>query len=176
MGKGVRMDAAAEEAFLGFVSARSMNLLRLGFALSGDQAMAEDLVQGALEKLARHWARVDDPEAYAKRIVYRDYVSLVRRLTRRREYLTPTPPDRATAADHAAEIAVRDEVQRALTRLGPRQRAVIVLRYLEDYSERDVAQLIGCSTSTVSSQLSRARARLRQLCPHLNADTAEARQ
>lgn len=102
-----------------------------------------------------------------RRILYHEYVSWWRRW-RRREIPVAEPPERADPADPQGDAELRRALRVALGRLSPRQRAVLVLRYLEDYSEREVAAILGCSASTVSSQASRALARLRQLCPELS--------
>jgi RNA polymerase sigma-70 factor (sigma-E family) len=166
------VNEAEREAFLEFASSRSPALLRMAGALTGDRHSAEDLVQAGLEKAVRRWHRIDDPEAYVRRVIYHEYVSWWRRAGRRSEKLTAEPPERA-APDHASGVAMRQEIQQALARLAPRQRAVIVLRYLEDRSEQDVARFLGCSVSTVSSQLNRALARLRILCPELDGRAPE---
>jgi len=167
------VNQAEREAFLEFASARTPALMRMAGALTGDRHTAEDLVQSGMEKAVRRWRRIDDPEAYVRRVIFHEYVSWWRRALRRPERLTADLPDRALPGDHAADVALRHEVQRALRQLAPRQRAVIVLRYLEDRSEQDVARFLGCSVSTVSSQLSRALTRLRTLCPELDGSAPE---
>ncbi len=120
------------------------------------------------------WRRIDDPEAYVRRSMYNEHTSWWRRAVRRPERLVPAPPERAWLVDEAARVDLRAEVDAVLDRLPPRQRAVVVLRYLEDRSEREVAELLGCSISTVSSQLTRALAQLRAVYPTL-ADPEEVR-
>lgn len=149
-----------------FVSQRGHALLRAAYALTGDQHAAEDLVQSALAKLAGHWSRIDgEPEPYVRRILYREFVSAWRWRRRRPEYVTDRLPDRAARDDVAADTVVRLELRRALAALPPRQRAVVVLRYLEDRSEQEVAEILGCSPGTVGSQASRALAKLRAAVP-----------
>ena len=158
------MEATARQEFLEFCQARTTALFRVAYAIAGDQHGAEDLLQTALERLARRWRQIDEPEAYARRIMANESVSLWRRL-RRRETLTPYLPDRADRVDETGTVDLRTALRTALLRLGPRQRAVLVLRYVGDLSEREVAEILGCSPSTVASQASRALARIRALCP-----------
>lgn len=163
------MDPTARQEFLEFCRARTATLFRVAYGFTADQQLAQDLLQTAFERTARRWARIGDPEAYVRRVMYHEFVSWWRRW-RRREMVVAEPPDRPDPADATAAADLRRALRAALLRLGPRQRAVIVLRYLEDYSEREVAEILGCAPSTVSSQASRALARLRELCPEL-ADT-----
>lgn len=154
------MNAQSEREFLDFVEARTTVLFRVAYGLAGQQQAAEDLLQTALERLATRWRRVQDPEAYARRVIYHEYLSWWRRW-RRREFPVADLADRPSTEDPASAVALRGALRSALDKLGPRQRAVLVLRYLEDRSEQEVAELLGCSTKTVSSQATRALARLR---------------
>ena len=166
------MDGGAAQEFTEFVSARGRALLRTAYALTGSQHAAEDLVQTALAKAMLRWSRLHgDAEPYVRRIMYNEFVSLWRWRRRRAEVLTADPPERgvSTGEDTVLRVAVRA----ALGTLPPRQRAVLVLRYLEDLSEREVADLLGVSPGTVASQASRALATLRGSMPEL--DGVEAR-
>ncbi|HZC26539.1 MAG TPA: SigE family RNA polymerase sigma factor, partial [Actinopolymorphaceae bacterium] len=137
------------------------------YALTGDQHHAEDAVQTALAKLATRWHKVDDPEAYVRRILYHDQVSRWRRRAKVSEQPVEQTPDRGVG-DASDQVERRLVIRAALAMLGPRQRAVLVLRYLEDLPERDVAAVLGCSVGTVRSQTARALARLRAVAPHLS--------
>lgn len=163
------MDARTEAEFRQFVEARSLALLRTAYVLSGDRHHAEDLVQGALAKLAGRWRKVEDPEAYVRRVIYHDQVTWWRRRGRVREDLVEDAPVGAagSSADHASGVDRRLDVRQALAHLGPRQRAVLALRYFEDLPEAQVAHILGCSVGTVRSQTARALARLRVLAPEL---------
>ncbi|WP_020578608.1 SigE family RNA polymerase sigma factor [Actinopolymorpha alba] len=168
------MDARSEAEFREFVEARSLALLRTAYLLCGDQHRAEDLVQGALAKLAPRWRKVEEPEAYVRRVLYHDQVSWWRRRSRSSEHLVERPPESpaSTAAsqhptDHASAVDRRIDVRAALSKLGPRQRAVLALRYFEDLPEAEVAHMLGCSVGTVRSQTARALARLRTVAPEL---------
>ncbi|MCC5574236.1 SigE family RNA polymerase sigma factor [Microtetraspora sp. AC03309] len=161
------MDAADERRFREFVSEASPALMRLGFLLTGgDQHSAEDLVQTALVKALAMWSRIDDPEAYVRQIMYRQQVSWWRLHRRWRETIVAEPPERAAADDfHPAEL--RLALRQALARLTARQRVVLVLRYLEDLPEGEVARILGCSVGTVRSTAHRSLARLRGSSPEL---------
>jgi RNA polymerase sigma-70 factor (sigma-E family) len=162
------VDSRDEEQFRHFVEGRSLALLRTAYALCGDRHAAEDLVQGALAKLYRRWQKVEDPEGYIRRIIYNDQVSRWRRLSVLREEPVEAVPEGALP-DRVAGVDDRLDVWELLQQLAPRQRAVLVLRYYEDLSEREIAALLGCSLGTVRSQASRAIARLRVLAPELTA-------
>jgi RNA polymerase sigma-70 factor (sigma-E family) len=156
------VDRTAEAEFSAFVAERGHALFRTAYALTGNQHAAEDLLQVSLAKLVLYWSRVvTDPEAYARRILYREHISLWRRMWRR-ETPTDDPPEaRLAQGDHAGAALDRVVLRDMLRTLPPRQRAVIVLRYLEDRSEQEVADILGCTTGTVGSQASRALAKLR---------------
>lgn len=155
-----------EDSFCRWAGERQLALLRTAVLLTGDQHRAEDLVQDALTKVALRWRRLRDqgPEAYARRIIVRDNISSWRR--RRREVLTDRPP-RVAARDHAAATERRLLLDEALAGLTPRQRAVVVLRYYDDLTERATADLLGVSVGTVKSQTHLALAKLRAGAPEL---------
>lgn len=161
------MDELARAEFLEFTAGRVPALLRFAFALTGNRHEAEDLVQGALEKLVRKWGKLDNPERYVRRIIHNDFISSWRKRWRYQEELQAVLPDLVASRDAMSEVDLRELLIAALMRLAPRQRAIVVMRYLEDRSEIEVAQILECSVSTVSSQLSRALARLREICPPL---------
>ncbi|GLW65957.1 DNA-directed RNA polymerase sigma-70 factor [Actinomadura rubrobrunea] len=153
-----------EESFAEFVATRGTALLRTATLLCGAKQDAEDLLQTALERAYRHWGRLDadaDPEPYVRRILVNLVISRARRWKVLKEIHMSRLPERATGSPaHAVELrgALIDE----LRRLGPRQRAVLVLRYWEDLSEAETARILGCSVGTVKSQASRALAKLRE--------------
>jgi RNA polymerase sigma-70 factor (sigma-E family) len=152
-----------EQEFLEFVQGATRGLFRVAFALTGQQQAAEDLTQAALEKVLTRWRRIDDPVAYARRVIYHEHVGRWRRWGRR-ELPVADPPEWTSAGDPAHAVVLRQALYRALHQLGPRQRAVLVLRYLEDRSEAEAAEILGCSRKTIASQASRALHRLRVLC------------
>jgi RNA polymerase sigma-70 factor (sigma-E family) len=154
------VDARAEAEYLDFVAQATPSLFRIAYALTGRQQDAEDLLQTALERLVPRWRRVEDPNAYVRRILYHEHIGRWRRWGRR-ELPVQQLADRAAPDDPAQAVVLREALRQALRDLGPRQRAVLVLRYLEDRSEAEVADILGCSPKTVASQASRALARLR---------------
>ncbi|MDN4173280.1 SigE family RNA polymerase sigma factor [Nocardioides sp. SOB77] len=168
------MDEAELLGFTEWMVGCERALLRSAYLLTGDLHRAQDLVQEALVKVALRWPRLrdGDPLAYARRVVARDHVSWWRR--RRRETGmaevpevpgTPGAHGRGTAASSDPETAL--VVQRALARLTPAQRAVLVLRHFDDLTERQTAEVLGVSTGTVKSQNAAALARLRTGAPEL---------
>ena len=154
-----------------FIDARSGSLLRYGYLLTGDHELAQDLLQNSLIKVYLSWDRIRDRaalEAYTRTVMTRTQLSWWRRPARR-EVLGVDPTERAVRDHHHVperdQVHERDELWRLLATLGPRQRAVLVLRFYEDLSEADIARVLGCSTGTVKSQLSRGLARLRERMP-----------
>jgi RNA polymerase sigma-70 factor (sigma-E family) len=159
-----------DDGFRQFVLARLARLSRVAYLLAGDHHEAEDLLQSALAKVGAHWRRVaaaDDPDAYVRKILYNEQVSIWRRRARVAEQPVAEPPEAASPRDVADDAVQRIILQNALSRLTPRQRAVIVLRYFEDLSEVDTADVLGCAVGTVKSQTSHALGRLRILAPEL---------
>ena len=150
------MDAEFRE----FVEARYAELLRVAYLLTGSAHEAEDLVQTALVKVMRRWRRVDDPMAYLRRAMINQNISTWRRF-RMREIVTETVPERSHR-DPAELIAQRQTVHAALRALPPRMRAIVVLRYVADLPEAEVAAMLGCSAGTVKALASRGLARLRE--------------
>lgn len=146
-----------------FVVARSQALLQTAYLLVRDEALAEDLLQTALTKAWFAWERIDgDPERYIRRILATTAASWWRRRWHR-ELPTATLPERRTADGREADDgAGRDQdLWGAVGRLPARQRAVVVLRYLEDRTEAETADLLGCSVGTVKSQCFKALEKLR---------------
>ncbi|MEW1827407.1 MULTISPECIES: SigE family RNA polymerase sigma factor [unclassified Streptomyces] len=164
------MNAEGLEGFRDFVDSRSSALLKTAVLLcGGDRHAGEDLLQNALVKAAGRWQRIDEPEAYVRRILYRQQVSRWRLKWRRREVSVAEPPEGGAGVDAAAAAELRLVMREALSRLTARQRTVLVLRYFEDLPEGDVARLLGCSVGTVRSTTHRSLARLRVLAPELAA-------
>ena len=154
-------------SFEEFVQGCSPRLFRTALLLAGqDRAAAEDLLQLALERAYRHWARVcrsGDPERYVRRIVVNAANDRWRRAVRRPEQSLGPGEAGPVAEDQADAVAERDFLIRALAGLPLRQRSVLVLRYYNDLSEAEIADVLGCSVGTVKSQASRGLARLREI-------------
>lgn len=162
------MDEHLDDEFRRYVGARSAALRRTAYLLTGNREDAEDLLQTALGKTYLAYGRIRDKgalDAYVRKVLVSTQTSIWRRRSRGREFPTAEPPDRpaeAAGSDAAETAALRDALWRALGRLGRRQRAVVVLRYYEDLSEAETADLLGISVGTVKSQGARALATLRR--------------
>ena len=152
-----------------FVSARGPALSRAAYLLTGDHQAAEDLVQDTYVTLVRRWQKSGtlDPEAYVRRILYSRFVDGWRR-RRLSELPWASPPDTA-GGDEMGTSTDRLTLKRALARLTPRQRAVLVLRFYEDLTEAQAATALGISVNTVKSQSRVALQRLRELAPDMVA-------
>lgn len=145
-----------------FAAARWPHLVRTAYLLTGDHHEAEDLVQSTLAKVYLGWSRIrrlDVPDAYVHRALVNNNLSRFRK-RRVAQLLTPLLPERVRADPH---IPTEDRVllMTALAALPPRQRAAVVLRYWEDLSEHQVADILGCSLGNVKSQASRGLRKLR---------------
>jgi RNA polymerase sigma-70 factor (sigma-E family) len=158
-----------QDGFAEFVTARWRPLLRTAYLLTGDDGKAEDLLQTALSRLWLVWPRVKNeaPEAYVRKILANTSASWWRRRWHG-ERPTDKLPEHFSADDVAGQIADRDRLRVALDQLSPRQRAVVVLRYAEDLSEKQVAEELGISLGTVKTLASRGLTKLRDVLP---ADT-----
>ena len=156
------MDDAAREQFRQYVAARSPALLRTAYLLTGNRADAEDLLQTALAKTYLSWERIRDREAvdgYVRRVLVNTRTSVWRR-RRVDEHPTDELPERP-GRDATADLDLHDALWTALSGLPRRQRATVVLRYYEDLSEAETAQVLGVSVGTVKSTTSRALQKLR---------------
>ncbi len=153
---------AGDPAFHEYVTSRSGSLLRMAYLLTRNRADAEDLVQAALAKTYQAWDRIEDRGAvdgYVRRAMVNTHISWWRR-RRVEEYPTDEIPDQPVI-DHAGDSEVQDALRRAIERLPQRMRAAVVLRYYEDMSEAEIANVLGVSLGTVKSTVSRAVAKLR---------------
>ncbi len=163
-----------DRGFADFVSAEQAGLLRLAVLLSGDRGHAEDLVQTALLKTYRHWDRVSrsgTPSAYIRRVLVTTHASWRRRLSSS-EQVVEAVPDRAVAPPGDGD----EQLRAALRELPIRMRTAVVLRYFEDLSEQQTADLMGCSASTVNTQTARGLARLRAALTALEPASGEERR
>jgi RNA polymerase sigma-70 factor (sigma-E family) len=171
LAKEVAVSTGTDDEFGNFMRGRWPAMVRLAYALTGDTGHAEDVAQAAFARAYASWGRVrraGDPDAYVRRIVINENRKRFRK-HRVAEDLHGDLTDTLAGQRAAAEQAVgqqgpeeRQELLDALNRLGPRQRAVVVLRYWLDLSEAETAAALNCSVGTVKSQASRALATLRK--------------
>jgi len=163
---------ARDEEFGEFMRDRASLLHQSAYLLCGDWHLAHDLVQDTLVKAYQHWPRVrqaDSPDAYVRRILLNE----VRGRWRRRERAVPVsrfPEGREPVAPDAIdELTRRAGLLQALLALPLRQRATIILRYLEGMSERETAAALGCSEGTVKSQSARALGTLKDFLDRMES-------
>ena len=151
-----------EEAFREFVALRSSHLFRTALLMVGDYQLAQDLLQESLVKTYVAWPRLRDvgnAEAYARRVMVTTSISW-RRRSSFHERPAAAPPD-AVVADVADVIAADTDLWTHLHALPSRQRAAVVLRYCQDLSEVQTAELMGCTVGSVKRHASRGLAKLR---------------
>jgi RNA polymerase sigma-70 factor (sigma-E family) len=154
--------ALSDLDFRDYVRTRRRALLRTAYVLTGNLADAEDLVQSALAKTYLAWDRIADRGAldgYVRRAIVNTHISWWRR-RRLQEYPTDELPDQAVA-DHAINSDLQETLRQAVDRLPQRMRAAIMLRYYDDMTEAEVAEVLGVSLGTVKSTVARAVAKLR---------------
>jgi RNA polymerase sigma-70 factor (sigma-E family) len=158
--------AAAFPSFTSYVRARGPVLLRTARSLTSNVCDAEDLLQTALAKTYLAWERIEDHKAldgYVRRALVNTRTSQWRK-RKVDEFVCEELPesDPVPAPDPAEQEVLRDTMWRAVLRLPDRQRAMIVLRYYEDLSEAQTAEVLGVSVGTVKSAVSRALGKLRE--------------
>ena len=155
-----------DDDFASYLAAREQALLRTAYALTGNLHDAQDLVQTALAKLYLSWDSVRERESldgFVRRIMINENTSLWRRAWKRREHVSndlPEQPSTDTTYDGTSA-----QLWAFVQTLPRRQRAVVVLRYYEQLSEAETADVLGVSVGTVKSQTSRALAALRERAP-----------
>jgi RNA polymerase sigma-70 factor (sigma-E family) len=152
------MNRLEEEEYQEFFASHAASLHRTAYLLCGDWHLANDLVQETFVRTFHHWRRVrraENPSAYVRRILVNEFK---RHWQRYRDQLVRPDSDRheVTIPDVSDEVVNRADLLRALLSLPARQRATVVLRYLEGMSERETAAVMRCSEGTVKSQTSRA--------------------
>lgn len=163
-----------QASFDDFVADALPALLRFGHVLTGNPHDAEDLVQEALAKSMRRWRRdsPDEPMAYVRKTMVNTHLTRWRRWGSRVQL--GDIPEAAAEDAQLQRSTERDALRRALAALPPGQRAVLVLRYLEDLPDDEIAGLLGCRPATVRSQAMRGLAALRPLLTEPTAFTAES--
>ena len=171
------MSTTADTEFGDFMRGRWPAMVRLAYALTGDAGHAEDVAQAAFARAYASWGRVrraGDPDAYVRRILINE------NRRRFRKHRVPEDLHGDLSGSLAAQVTAnqqgpeeRQALLDALNRLGPRQRAVVVLRYWLDLSETETAAVLNCSVGTVKSQASRALATLRRDASDRDGDTVE---
>ncbi len=177
-GTGVTMAdpvTSRDADFAAYMQARQASLLRTAYLLTGDRHTAEDLTQTAFAKLYLAWDKVRDQgsiDGYVRRIVVNEHNSLWRRAWKRRELSSDQLPEHPHRDEYDAGAG--RELWDLVQTLPRKARAVVVLRYYEELSEAETAEVLGISVGTVKSQASRALAALRERAPQtLNpADTS----
>lgn len=154
------MDADDIESFREFVRGRFEPLRALAYVTCGDWQIAEDAVSGSLARLYLRWNRVASPDAYARTMVVRAAIGEKRRPWRREHSAGDALPDVA-GPDPSGTVDERLRLRAALGHVPPRQRAVLVLRFLEGLTIEETAEILGCRTGTVKSQCARGLTTLR---------------
>lgn len=170
------MKAAEEREFREYVTARLPSLRRSAYLLCGDRHVADDVVSIALGKLFRAWRRVSrlqQPDAYVRKMLVHAWFDERRRPWWRREHAAAELPELPPAAEPTGlmetTIAERLHLLALLDRLPPKRRAVLVLRFFDDLGIEETAEIVGCSPGTVKTHTARGLADLRAL---LRVDSA----
>lgn len=162
-----------------FAATRLPAVLRFAGVLTGDRALAEDVVQEVLIRANKRWDRLqtlEHPELYVRKMVVNEYLSWRRRNWRLLPTGTAIETDHRESPDHASQHAERDALLAELGKLPRRQRAVLVLRYYQGLSDTEIADTLGCTPGTVRGYAFRALATLRvELSPRALANE-EGRQ
>jgi RNA polymerase sigma-70 factor (sigma-E family) len=163
---GAALQTSRDDEFSSYMAARQAALLRTAYLLTGERAAAEDLLQTALAKTYLAWERIEDHNAldgYVRRALVNTRTSQWRKRKVDEFVCEELPePDPVPAPDPAEQQVLRDAMWRAVLRLPDRQRAMVVLRYYEDLSEAQTAEVLGVSIGTVKSAVSRALGKLRE--------------
>jgi RNA polymerase sigma-70 factor (sigma-E family) len=166
-----------EADFRDFVTGHIESLRGLAYLTCGDWQLAEDAVCTVLAKLYGRWANVDKPHSYARTMVVRAAIDEIRRPWWRREQAVSDAMPEPPVPDDTPAVLDRLEIRAALRRLPVRQRAVLVLRFLEGLSVAETADVLGCPEGTVRSHTSRGLGSLRELLDAVDAGaTVAARQ
>lgn len=155
----------SDDGFERFMAECWPRIVRSAYLLTGDRHDAEDLAQAAFERACASWGRVrraENPDAYLQRILLNCHRGRFRKRRVAEHSVAAVPEGLRLVGDHAEAHGERDALMAALADLAPRQRAVIVLRFYEDLTEAQTADILRCSVGTVKSQTAKALSRLRQ--------------
>lgn len=158
------MDQRDEQEFADYFVARRDAVRRSAYLLCGDWHRADDFAQTAFVSLHRHWRRVRDRgalDAYVRRTLVRAVIDEARRPWRRERFTDDVPEMTNPGPEVGDAVATRAALLGALRKVPPRQRAVLVLRFLEGLDVAGVAGALGCTEGTVKSQTARGLATLR---------------
>jgi RNA polymerase sigma-70 factor (sigma-E family) len=155
--------------FSEFAAARLPSLLRYAIVLTGDQDLAQDVVQEVLARAQVRWSKIaktDSPDSYVRKMVLNEYLSwrrtwAVRNIRAVGERLIDLGDRRSVSRDHAESVVDTDDVWNRLATLPRKQRAVLVLRYYEQLRDDEIAYLLDCAPVTVRSNASKALKTLR---------------
>jgi RNA polymerase sigma-70 factor (sigma-E family) len=168
------MRQSDEESFRRFAVEQAPRLRRSAYLYCGDWHLADDLMQSAMIKIYRSWSRVEKGDSlanYSRTVLLRTWLDEKRRPWRRSEQSEADVPERSDETrgpgDSPERLWARDIVHQGLLRLPPRQRAVLVLRYFDELSVAEAAEVMGCSEGTVKSQTARGLDSLRASVAHL---------
>ena len=164
------------EDYTAYVEGAWQRLFRTAYALTGDVRQAEELLQTTLVKVFVSWrkvSRADSRDAYVRRMMVNQATSGWRSRRHRDEVLSPEPRsvDEATPS-FDTDLAASDELWQLVQALPARQRAVVVLRYYEDLSEREIGSVLGIAPGTVKSLAHAAMTKLRAEMSHTSTTTA----
>lgn len=160
------MDQRDEQEFAEYFAARREAVRRTAYLLCGDWHRADDLAQTAFVALHRHWRKVRDKQAldaYVRRSLVRAVIDESRRPWRRERFVDEVPETPSGHGEVGESVATREALLGGLRRVPPRQRAVLVLRFLEGLDVAACAQVLGCTEGTVKSQTARGLAALREV-------------
>ncbi|MEV4508111.1 SigE family RNA polymerase sigma factor [Dactylosporangium sp. NPDC049525] len=153
-----------DDDFVAYYEARAAALRRTAYILCGDWHLAEDLTQITFTKLYMVWRRLDHDgtlDGYARRTLVRSFLDERRRPWRRETAIVPESPLFDVAVEDPRSADERDQLLSALAQVPNRRRAVLVLRFWEDLSVEQVAEMLGCTSGTVRSQTARGLVDLR---------------
>lgn len=160
-----------------FAQSRLPALLAFATVLTGQRASAEDITQEVLIRVHHRWDQIsglDRPELYVRKMVLNEFLSWRRRSWRTVPAANPVPARQDLTEDHAASYDDHAAMLAQIAKLPGRQRAVLALRYYEDRSDAEIAELLGCAPATVRAYASRALAALRvEMRPEMRPEASE---